>query len=252
MLLEQLEVIIFDEPDEYREKIKGLTFRQWIFVAIMLVVIVPTYLLLPKFTPITENIASYIVILEAAIIGFFGFVRINNLNAEQIVPYWYRHYVLFSHPITYITDEEWAKTHEKKNKKAQNTSAANVDKTINESRENSQSIEETSDVLKEDKGVAEIKEIENVDFESPQVTQPKQQLSKKELKKQQKQQKMLEKARKKYSYLSDDSSNLQAQSSQPSNVQNVQKEQTVFSDKNIEALSAEEKKRILRKLIDSD
>ncbi len=82
--MEHLEVVIFDEIDDYSEKIKGLTFRQWIFVALAVIVVVPTYLLIPKYTPLTKDIVSYIVILEAAIIGLFGFIKIilpfkNNL-----------------------------------------------------------------------------------------------------------------------------------------------------------------------------
>ena len=74
--MEHLEVVIFDEIDDYSEKIKGLTFRQWIFVALAIIVVVPTYLLIPKYTPLTKDIVSYIVILEAAIIGLFGFIKI--------------------------------------------------------------------------------------------------------------------------------------------------------------------------------
>ncbi len=44
--MEHLEVVIYDEIDDYSEKIKGLTFRQWIFVAITILVVVPTYLLI--------------------------------------------------------------------------------------------------------------------------------------------------------------------------------------------------------------
>ena len=92
--MEQLEVVIFDEVDDYKEKIKGLTFRQWIFCAIALIIVIPTYIFVPKYLGISQDITSYIVMVEAAIIGFFGFIKIHNLDAEQIVPYWYRHYII--------------------------------------------------------------------------------------------------------------------------------------------------------------
>jgi hypothetical protein len=169
--VEQLEVVIFDEVDDYKEKIKGLTFRQWIFCAIALIIVIPTYIFVPKFLGISQDITSYIVMVEAAIIGFFGFIKIHNLDAEQIVPYWYRHYVIYNKPIKYVTDKQWTEEHTKnKDKKKAQKSKNNI-----------------YDEL-------EVQKKENAVVEQQTTSKP----TKKELKAQKKQQKMLEKAKKKY------------------------------------------------------
>ena len=169
--MEQLEVVIFDEVDDYKEKIKGLTFRQWIFCAIALIIVIPTYIFVPKFLGISQDITSYIVMVEAAIIGFFGFIKIHNLDAEQIVPYWYRHYVIYNKPIKYVTDKQWTEEHTKnKDKKKAQKSKNNIYYEL------------------------EVQKKENAVVEQQTTSKP----TKKELKAQKKQQKMLEKAKKKY------------------------------------------------------
>lgn len=165
--MEQLEVVIFDEVDDYKEKIKGLTFRQWIFCAVALIVVIPTYIFVPKILGISQDITSYIVMVEAAIIGFFGFIKIHNLDAEQIVPYWYRHYIIYNKPIKYVTDKQWTEEHTK-----------NKDK--KKAQKSKNNIYDEPEVQKKENAVVE------------------QQTTKKELKAQKKQQKMLEKAKKKY------------------------------------------------------
>lgn len=170
--MEQLEVVIFDEVDDYKEKIKGLTFRQWIFCAVALIVVIPTYIFVPKILGISQDITSYIVMVEAAIIGFFGFIKIHNLDAEQIVPYWYRHYIIYNKPIKYVTDKQWAEEHTK-----------NKDKKKTQKSKNN--IYDEPEVQKKENAVVE---------QQTTISKP----TKKELKAQKKQQKMLEKAKKKY------------------------------------------------------
>lgn len=119
--MEEIEVQIFDEINDYKEKIGIMTFRQWIFAALIVVLAIPTYILLPKYTFINSDIASYIVIIEAGILGFIGFVKIHNLSAEKIIPYWYRHYFVFNKPIKYMAIKEYqAQQEEKKNKHKKN------------------------------------------------------------------------------------------------------------------------------------
>ena len=43
-------------------------------------------------------------------------MKIHELEAEKILPYWFRHYFLFAKPIHYISDEEYKLLHEKKKK----------------------------------------------------------------------------------------------------------------------------------------
>lgn len=194
--MEHLEVVIFDEVDDYKEKIKGLTFRQWIFSGLALLVVIPTYLLVPKYLGISKDITSYIVMLEAAIIGFFGFIKIHNLDAEQIVPYWYRHYFIYNKPIKYITDKQWEEKHTKDKKKANKTMA-------------NKTVKQETTKQPENKAV---------------VDATKKQLSKKELKAQQKQQKLLEKAKKKYGGMFDTASDEEIQRIKSKTAQAVDKE----------------------------
>lgn len=219
--MEHLEVVIFDEIDDYSEKIKGLTFRQWIFVALAVIVVVPTYLLIPKYTPLTKDIVSYIVILEAAIIGLFGFIKIQNLNAEQIIPFWYRHFMIYKKPIEYITDNEWQKAHEKKNKKSK----------VNKSQ--------TAIVPPENKK-ENVNNFQN-QIEKSVENESKSQLTKKELKKKQKQEKMLKKAQAKYGYMFSDEN----ADKSDNEAELIQKSESVIEDELImPEVPAEQKKEI--------
>lgn len=172
--MDEIEIIMFREISDYNEKFYGLTFRQWIFSVLIALTVIPTYILLPKYTPITQDIASYIVIVEAGIIGFFGFIKINDLSAEHIAPYWYRHFVCFSKPIKYVSDAEWEAAHEKKSKKS-NDNVKVVDTTT----------------LPQSKTIP----VQARDDNKP---------SKKQLKQEKKKEKMLAKARAKYGYLLED------------------------------------------------
>ena len=113
--MDNIEITVFDEITDYREKIYFFNFRQWAFSILIAVIVIPTYLLLKD--KIGEDITSYIVIAIAGVLGFVGFVKIHELPAEKILPYWFRHYFLFAKPIHYITDEEYRLLHDKKNKK---------------------------------------------------------------------------------------------------------------------------------------
>lgn len=118
--MDELEITVFDEIKDYKEKIYFFNFRQWVFAILIVGLVVPTYLLLKD--KIGEEITSYIVIGIAGILGFIGFVKIHELPAEKIMPYWFRHYFLFAKPIHYLTDKEYAELHQKKGKKKINKS----------------------------------------------------------------------------------------------------------------------------------
>ena len=77
---------------------------------------------------IGEEPTSYIVIAIAGVLGFIGFVRIHELPAEQIIPYWFRHYFLFAKPIHYISDEEYALQHQKKKIKSKKVKLSKAEK----------------------------------------------------------------------------------------------------------------------------
>lgn len=113
--MDNIEITVFDEINDYKEKIYFFNFRQWIFAILIIALVVPTYMLLKD--KIGEEITSYIVIVVAGILGFIGFVKIHELPAEKILPFWFRHYFCFAKPIKYITDEEFKIQHQKRTKK---------------------------------------------------------------------------------------------------------------------------------------
>jgi len=113
--MDNIEITVFDEITDYKEKIYFFNFRQWAFAILIAVIVIPTYLFLKD--RIGEDITSYIVIAIAGVLGFIGFVKIHELPAEKILPFWFRHYFLFAKPLHYITDEEYRLLHDKKNKK---------------------------------------------------------------------------------------------------------------------------------------
>ena len=112
--MDDIEITVFDEIKDYKEKIYFFNFRQWIFAILIAVIVIPTYIILKD--KIGEEIKIYIVIAIAGSLGFIGFVKIHELEAEKILPYWFRHYFLFAKPIHYISDEEYKLLHEKKKK----------------------------------------------------------------------------------------------------------------------------------------
>lgn len=113
--MDNIEITVFDEINDYKEKIYFFNFRQWVFAILIVGLVVPTYILLKD--RIGDEITSYIVIAIAGVLGFIGFVKIHELPAEKILPYWARHYFFFAKPIHYMTDKEYEKLHQKKNKK---------------------------------------------------------------------------------------------------------------------------------------
>lgn len=112
--MDELEIRVFDEIKDYKEKIYFFNFRQWVFAILIAILVIPTYILLKD--KIGEDLTSYIVIAIAGVLGFVGFVKIHELPAEKILPFWFRHYFLFAKPIHYITDEEYKLQHEKNKK----------------------------------------------------------------------------------------------------------------------------------------
>lgn len=131
--MDNIEITVFDEINDYKEKIYFFNFRQWAFAILIVALVVPTYLLLKD--RIGDEITSYIVIAIAGIFGFIGFVKIHELPAEKILPYWFRHYFNFAKPIHYITDEEFNLQHQKKRKKSINSNTENIKKSKSEIKE---------------------------------------------------------------------------------------------------------------------
>ena len=112
--MDNIEITVFDEIKDYKEKIYFFNFRQWIFAILIIIMVVPTYLILKE--KIGEEATSYIIIAIAGVLGFIGFVKIHELPAEKIMPFWFRHYLFFAKPIHYMTDSEYELQHQKKKK----------------------------------------------------------------------------------------------------------------------------------------
>lgn len=125
--MDNIEITVFDEIKDYKEKIYFFNFRQWAFAILIAALVIPTYILLKD--KIGDEATSYIVIAIAGIFGFIGFVKIHELPAEKILPYWFRHYFLFAKPIHYMSDEEYRLSHEKKKEKvSKNTKIQTMNK----------------------------------------------------------------------------------------------------------------------------
>lgn len=131
--MDNIEITVFDEINDYKEKIYFFNFRQWAFAILIVALVVPTYLILKD--RIGDEITSYIVIAIAGIFGFIGFVKIHELPAEKILPYWFRHYFNFAKPIHYITDEEFYFQHQKKGKRTIKSNTENIKKSKSEIKE---------------------------------------------------------------------------------------------------------------------
>lgn len=58
--MDNIEIQVFDEINDYKEKIYFFNFRQWIFAILIVALVVPTYLILKD--KIGSEITSYIVI----------------------------------------------------------------------------------------------------------------------------------------------------------------------------------------------
>ena len=58
--MDNIEITVFDEINDYKEKIYFFNFRQWAFAILIVALVVPTYLLLKD--RIGNEITSYIVI----------------------------------------------------------------------------------------------------------------------------------------------------------------------------------------------
>lgn len=129
--MDNIEITVFDEIKDYKEKIYFFNFRQWVFAILIVGLVVPIYILLKD--KIGEDATSYIVIAIAGVLGFIGFVKIHELPAEKILPYWFRHYLLFAKPIHFITDKEYEIQHDKKRKVKDKNNAKISNK--NEARE---------------------------------------------------------------------------------------------------------------------
>ena len=206
--MDNIEITVFDEINDYKEKIYFFNFRQWIFAILIVGIVVPTYLLLKD--KIGEDATSYIVIAIAGVLGFIGFVKIHELPAEKILPFWFRHYFCFSKPIKYITDEEFKLQHQQNNKK---------EKKAKKAKKSKEEIEELKKIKKQNK------------------------LEIKEKKKKIKEEKLLEKAKKKYATKKTKQKNIKKKT-----IEENQKDKTEELTQRLSKLPKEQQEALLKLL----
>lgn len=102
--MDQIEIRIHEEINDYHEKFYWFTFRQWIAVILFGITAVPFYL---KFrTMLGENPISYIIIAYAIPFAFIGFIPIQKMPAEKIVKYIFRKETVFFKELPYKTEKE--------------------------------------------------------------------------------------------------------------------------------------------------
>lgn len=220
--MDEIEIQVFDEINDYKEKFYGLTLRQWIFIVLIAAICVPMYLFLPKF--VGEDIASYIVIIVAGILGFVGFVKIHNLPAEKLIPYLIRHYFVFNKKITYMSEEEYKELKDKKKQKQ-------IKKVkVKEQKQTKQEEKQIQKAEKRNAAAEEKKQKED------------QKLQKREMKKNEKQQKELEKAKRKYGHLFEKSTDSSQNEPQVNVTLNSSSDEL---SKKIDNLTEEQKKVLL-------
>lgn len=102
--MDQIEIRIHEEINDYHEKFYWFTFRQWVAVILFGITAVPFYL---KFrTMLGEDPISYIIIAYAIPFAFIGFIPIQKMPAEKIVKYIFRKETVFFKELSYKTEKE--------------------------------------------------------------------------------------------------------------------------------------------------
>lgn len=198
---DNLDITIFNEIKDYREKFWGVTFRQIVFGLITLSIVVPLYFYARKY--IGEDMTQFLVIIVSAPILFIGFVPVQGLDAEKILPYWKRQYINFFNPMIYMTDKEVIAEKNEKSLKYMYLDDGSVRPlTKIEKKERKKKIKQAKiqqkKLSKELKKKTRKKDIKSSKQEKMVVLPSDEKLSKKELRKLKKQEKELAKAKKKF------------------------------------------------------
>lgn len=126
--MDEIEIPLFDEINDYNCKFGMVTLRQLICCILGLIIIVPVYLFGRKY--VGDDIMSFAIMPIAIVFGVIGFVNIHGLPAEKIIPYWYRHYTLFAKPIKYISDNEYEQMQLQKSKLKKASVTKGTDKSV--------------------------------------------------------------------------------------------------------------------------
>lgn len=102
--MDQIEVRIHEEINDYQEKFYWFTFRQWLAVILYGITAIPFYLNFRNV--IGEEPISYLIVLYAIPFALIGFIPIQKMPAEKMIKFIYRNETLFFKDIIYKTDKE--------------------------------------------------------------------------------------------------------------------------------------------------
>ena len=194
---ENLDITIFTEITDYHSKIYGLTVRQLFFSALTGAIVIPLYYYGRQEIP--ENIVEWLVIIVAIPLMTMGFIPIQQMNAEKIVPYLKRHYIDFWQPLEYKNDKDVAREKNEKSSKYMYFEDGTSRKLTKEEKKiRKQELKVINKRKKEEKKLKQAKAKKEKLNKKVEVLPPNEKLSKRELRKQRKQEKQLAKAKKKF------------------------------------------------------
>ena len=194
---ENLDITIFTEITDYHSKIYGLTVRQLIFSALTGAIVIPLYYYGRQEIP--ENIVEWLVIIVAIPLMTMGFIPIQQMNAEKIVPYLKRHYIDFWQPLEYKNDKDVAREKNEKSSKYMYFEDGTSRKLTKEEKKiRKQELKVINKRKKEEKKLKQAKAKKEKLNKKVEVLPTNEKLSKRELRKQRKQEKQLAKAKKKF------------------------------------------------------
>lgn len=194
---ENFDITIFTEITDYHSKIYGLTVRQLIFSALTGAIVIPLYYYGRQEIP--ENIVEWLVIIVAIPLMTMGFIPIQQMNAEKIVPYLKRHYIDFWQPLEYKNDKDVAREKNEKSSKYMYFEDGTSRKLTKEEKKiRKQELKVINKRKKEEKKLKQAKAKKEKLNKKVEVLPPNEKLSKRELRKQRKQEKQLAKAKKKF------------------------------------------------------
>lgn len=116
--MDNIRIRTHKELSDVSEKYWGFTFRQWFFLALTAVIVVPLYIYIKPI--IGDELASWLVILIGSPLLSCGFLTFQGLKADRLFLYLKRHYIYFYKPLEYKTEKEiLAEKEAKKNKPKQ-------------------------------------------------------------------------------------------------------------------------------------
>lgn len=196
--MEDIEIRVHTEFTDYREKFYGFTLRQIIFGIIMFATVISTYFYTKD--TLGEDLASWLVIIIALPIAFVGFIPVQGLDAERIVPFWWRNYIKLVKPLEYKTEKEILAEKNEMSKKYKYLEDGTVVKlSKKERKEKKKYLKSKKKELQRIKKEEKKQQVSEKKTATSKNTDKKlSKIEKRELKKKKKQEKLLKKAQKKF------------------------------------------------------